>query len=223
MPNRVLKCSDLGLANVLDSSAQIDWSEAYGEDCEGWRVVFPTLTLGDIAEHAPDLLSKAQERKAEAKPYTAAPRDLADRFEQERAGDEWQQGFEPMMSFVWPVMVPTYNGLSAQEVADRIAEFAPTCSLIEFGEHSPHCSEEYGIALSGGGMNLSDQLAAAYLCANQVPPVGLLDQLAGVIDSYKLEQIGGPLKAAYAKAAEHLRRKADRVAEESARVFKPKA
>lgn len=222
MPKRTFQAADLGLANVLDSSINIDWSEAYGDDCEGWRVVLPTLTLGDIAEHAEDMLTAGQKRTAEAKPWTPAPRDLADRFQQERAGDEWQQAFEPMMNYVWPVMIPTYNGTSAQDVADRIAEYAPTCSLIEFGEHSPHCSEEYGIALSGGGMNLADQLAAAYLCAYQVPPVGLLTQLSGVIDGWKLEQIGAPLKAAYAKAADFLRSRADRIAEEGARLFEPK-
>lgn len=218
---RTLKVStaDLGYASVDAQSREIDWTEACGEDFEGWRVIYPSLTFGDLAEHAEDLLTPAQARVADRSPYKPAPQKLIEQFEETRAGYEWRDAFQPMMNFVWPAFIP--YGMSSQDVADRLAQFAPTVSLVTFDDDS-HCGEDYGYALSGGGMNLSDQLAAAYLCAHQIPPLSLLEALPGVIGEYKLRQIGRPLRAAYRLAANAMKLKAQRLAETGARVFKAK-
>jgi hypothetical protein len=212
-----ISAEDLGLGSIDAQSQNIDWREAAGDDCEGWEIILPRLTFGDIAQHAENLLTKAQAKIAERDPYREATEDLADKFRETDSFYEWKDGFEPMMNYVWPAFIP-YK-MEAQDLADRLERYAPVMSLIYFGEHSPHCSEEYGYALTGGGMNLADQIAGAYLCAHQVPPYSLLESLAGVIGPSMLARIGEPLKAAYAKAAEWAEYRAKRLREELERVF----
>lgn len=210
----------LGLGSIDAQSRNIDWREAFGEDGDGWEIILPRVTFGDIAERAPDLLTPAQVKTADKFPDRKAPEDLAEEFEQSDGFYEWKDSFEPMMNYVWPAFLP--YGMDSQDLADRIAEYCPTMTLIYFGEHSEHCPEEYGYALSGGGMNLADQIAAAYLCADQVPPFHLLQSLAGVIGPEMVRRIGPALRAAYVKAADHMRYRAKRISEERARVFPPK-
>jgi hypothetical protein len=222
MKKHVLRVSatELGFASIDAQSRDIDWREASGESCDGWEVQMPRPTYGAISENALDLLTAAQKRIADRDQDRPAPRALAEQFEESDRYWEWRDGFEPMMNYVWPAFLP--YGMDSADLADRLNVFAPNMTLVYFGEHSPHCPEPYGFALNGGGMNLSDHIAAAYLCAHQVPPVSILQGLAGVISPYMLARIGGPLRAAYRQAARNLRQRASRLAEESGRVFAPK-
>lgn len=220
-----VQASQLGFASIDAQSRNIDWGTAFEADgsFDGWHIVYPRVTFGDIAEHAPDLLpTKTLQRHAASHPDKDAPGAMAEAFSEdhEDSRNEWEQGFEPMMNYVWPAFLP--HGITEQDLADRLAIFAPNISLIHFGDNSPHCPEEYGYALNGGGMNLADQIAAAYLCAHQIPPTGILSDLAGVPSDYMLARIGGALKAAYRQAADAHRSRAKRLTEESARMFKPK-
>jgi hypothetical protein len=212
-----------GYASIDAQSRHIDWSDIRDENegDAGYEIVLPAITYGIISDHAADLLSPAQQRIADKYPDRAAPRDLAEEFEQsDRAYDEWRDGFEPMMNYVWPAFLP-YR-MDSSDLADRLAQFAPTITLVYFGADSDVCPEEYGYALSGGGMNLADQIAAAYLCAHQVPPFVLLSGLSGVIGAHMLARIGRPLRAAYKLAASLMRRRAKDMATESAHVFAPR-
>ncbi len=217
---QIIGTASLGFAHVTTESRDIDWREAWGENGDGWEVVMPPLTLGVIAERKPDLLSPAQTKLADAKPNTPAPETLAEDFRESDAFGDWESSFEPMMNYLYPVTVRTFDGQTSEGLAALLEEFAPTCSLIYFGEHSEHCPEEYAFALSGGGMNLSDQICAAYLCAGHVPPHDFLSALPGVIDEWKRDQLGDVLKEAFAQAAGYLRTRANRVEEDGARVFK---
>lgn len=212
----------LGFGSIDCQSVNIDWQEARGEDLEGFEVQLPTITLGIIAEHAPDLLTKAQARKAERSPATPAPDDVAEEFQGSDSYYEWKDAFEPMMNYAYPVFIYDRDGLTVQDVADRLEEFAPACSLIYFGEHSDLCPETYAFALTGGGMNLSDHIAVAYLCADQVPPTWVLQSLSNVGRTRLLDNAAGPLKKAYAMAADAMRSRARDLTREKARIFTAK-
>lgn len=108
-----------------------------------------------------------------------------------------------------------------QEAADLMAEFAGAVTLVSFTD-SDKIGETHGIALTGGGMNLADHLAIAYLCCGCVPPQRLLSQLPGVIDGYKLKTAGAALRKAYSEAAALYKRRADEMKRDSARVFAKK-
>lgn len=226
-PNRL----DLSLANMDQESRPVDWSahedsdpsESYGVPLvyeRDYEIMLPTPTFGIVSDYAADLLNKRQQATADKNPSRPLPDDLRDEFEQSDGYHEWKQTFDPMMNFVWPVCLGYEVG--AQEAADLIEEFASACVLVSFTD-SDKIGEEYGIALTGGGMNLADHLAIAYLCCGSVPPQRLLSQLPGVIDSYKLETCGAPLRKAYAAAAKFYKRRADEMKRDAARVFKKPA
>lgn len=212
----------LGFGSLDAQSLSIDWQAAFGEDLDGCEVIMPTLTLGDVDERAPDLLSAAQKRAARVNPHKPTPQPVADAFNDSDSRYEWEDSFRPVMNYVYPVFIYEAAGRpSPQAVADRLEQFAPACSLIYFGEHSDHCPEEYGFALTGGGMDLSDHIAAAYLCADQVPPTWILQRLAGVgMSERKLASIGASLRVAYRMATRAMRDRAKDLAQESARIFK---
>lgn len=214
----------LGFGSLDAQSVPIDWQDAFGErqGLEGCEVILPTLTLGDVAERAPDLLTAAQARAAAKTPDKPAPETLAEAFNDSDARYEWQDSFHPMMNYVYPVFIFDSDGSpSAQLIADRLEQFAPACSLIHFGEHSDFCPETYGFALTGGGMDLSDHIAAAYLCADQVPPTWILQRLANAgMSERKLARIGASLRAAYRMAARAIKDRARDLEQESARIFK---
>lgn len=214
---------DLSMANVMTASQTIEsWTDTlYPEDgSEGAEIVLPPVTFGAVAERAEDLLTKAQARIADRFPDREAPADLADRFEQSDGCDEWRASFDPMMNYVWPVALP-YRA-DASQVAALLNEFCPVMTLVSFGAHSPFCEEEHGFALSGGGMNLADQIATAYLCAGVVPPSTLLESLAGVIGDYQRNKVAPVLRKAYRKAAEYHAYRVKAIRREAGRVF-PKA
>ncbi len=223
-PNRL----HLSLANIDAASVTVDWSahedsdphESYGVPLcfeRDYEIVLPSPMFGDVDGHASDLFNAAQQKTADRYPERPLPDDLREEFEQSDGYDEWRQGFDPMMNFVWPVRLG-YE-VSAKTAADLIAVFAPTATLIAFTSDDK-VGEEYGIALSGGGMNLSDQLAIAYLCCGCVPPATLLMGLHGVIDSYHVKRVGAELRKAYKLAATYYKTRAKRLAETSALIMK---
>lgn len=208
----------LGFASIFAQARPIDWDTARGESFADLEIVLPTLTLGAVAEYAEDIMSPAQVRAAARTPNKPAPEALAQAFQQSDGYHDWADGFEPMMSYVWPAFIP--YGMSAQELADRLDLHAGPVSLVDFGsDDNNQCGEQYGFAFTGGNMDLSDYLAIAYLCARQVPPLQILEGLGGVIDSYKLAYAGATLKRAYRQAADFMRSRAVGLSRESARVF----
>lgn len=221
-PTLKVKAADLGFAHINATARDIDWSESYDPDGDGWEMVTPRPTLDDIAERAPDLLSKAQAKAAKTHPDRFAPDALTQAFkDDEDAFEEWRQGFEPMMSFVWPVMVKDYDGATPEGVADLLAIHARAVTLIHFGDNSPHCPEPYGFALSGGGMDLSDHLVAAYLVAGHVPPLDLLLSVRRNLSAARAAELR--LIGVYKRAKEFLNMRVTDLAREIAAYPKPEA
>lgn len=88
----------------------------------------------------------------------------------ERGADEYRDSFFPMMNSLWPVEL-AYNR-SESEAAALMNRHAGSTSLITIdGDHY--------IAMTGGGMDLSWHIAAAYVCCGCVPPLYILRNLSG--------------------------------------------
>lgn len=218
---------ELSLANIDAQSVTVDWSAHEDSDpheCVGvplcyerdYEIVLPAPTYQDASEYAADILDEAAEKIADRTPYRPLPETLADELNQADAYHEWADSFTPMMNFVWPVRL-AYE-VSAATAAQMMHEYASVCTLVSFTD-SDKIGEEYGIALAGGGMNLADELAIAYLCCGCVPPSYLLLSLPGVIDSYKLKYAGPALRKAYARARTHYRNKVGDLRETATRIF----
>ena len=82
---------------------------------------------------------------------------------------DYCDGFFPMMNALWPVDLA--YGRSEQEAADLMNRHGGATSLITIdGDHY--------IAMTGGGMDLSWHIAAAYVCCGAVPPLYILQNLS---------------------------------------------
>lgn len=89
--------------------------------------------------------------------------------EGDRGADEYRDGFFPIMNALWPVDL-AYNR-SESEAADLMNRYGGATSLITIdGDHY--------IAMTGGGMDLSWHIAAAYVCCGAVPPLYILQNLS---------------------------------------------
>lgn len=105
-------------------------------------------------------------------PQQRADHDMPKRGEWddgERGADEYRDGFFPMMNALWPVELA--YGRSEAEAADLMNRHGGATSLISI-------DGDYYIAMTGGGMDLSWHLAAAYVCCGAVPPLYILRSLS---------------------------------------------
>jgi hypothetical protein len=202
----------LSLACILNDARYIDWGALREDGDEPYELQLPTPTYGEWDEYGdcPENVARIAKRT----PHKALSDAHHSAFAATDAYYEWRDGFEPMMNYGWPVEL-AYD-VDLADAVQRMAEFAGTCTLVDMGEGSFGGSREYVIALSGGGMNLADQLAAAYLCCGCVPPVRLLEQLPGVISEGLAERL--PLAKAFAEARDYLANKSSRLQDDAARL-----
>ena len=103
-----------------------------------------------------------------------------------------------MMNAIWPVDLAYER--SEAEAAALMNKHAGATSLI--------CVDgNYFIAMTGGGMDLSWHIAAAYVCCGCVPPVAILDNLSrSPFETSK--QARTAILRAWRQGARHLRFKA---------------
>ena len=216
--------ASLSLASITNDSVERDWRDLYDSDSgePGWRAVLPVVRRSDIEERASDLWADFPKEKALYDVDGDAQvedEDLREEFWQSDAGDEWRDSFDPMMNFGWPVDLCYTSSDELTAIAGRFEEWGLACTLIEIGTDADDVT--YEIALTGGGMNLSDHLAAAYIACGHVPPIRLLDNLSGSFPSSLVPRL--PMPEVIERAADWLRAKADRMDALSARIEKGEA
>ena len=103
------------------------------------------------------------------------------------------------MNALWPVDLA--YGRSADEAAALMNKHGGATTLICVD------GERYFIAMTGGGMDLSWHIAAAYVCCGCVPPVEILDGLhRSPFEASK--QTRAAILKAWRQGARHLRHKA---------------
>lgn len=86
---------------------------------------------------------------------------LVDKFRETQAYDELRDTFHPMMNYV--------HILQQEPLQEQIAlveKYAGVCVVLEFED-----MDMYGLALTGGGMDLSDYLELAYYVTDGVSPI----------------------------------------------------
>ena len=139
----------------------IDWQERLGEDLEGWRAFEAfecdecgrTVVCSSLGEcECRDMLPEVEEPGEDGDPP----------FEVENTcrGTMTLEG--PMMSYWYPVRID-----DCEEAALKIAHL-PLC-VVEFEDG------ETGLALTGGGMDLSWEIAEAFIVLGYWPPVHFCD------------------------------------------------
>ncbi len=207
------------------------------EDAAGWRAL--ALDSG--------LLEGARVAELDAAPDTgweAIARDLgllddiyeedpadwvaraADEWQQQESFDEWRDSHEPQMNLLWPIdlayMVEDHNGTRDEATLERIASAvraagATVLVVVDGGDFEP---DTYGISLTGGGMDLSQDIAAAYVAAGHVPPVDLLRNISRGGHTTSKEQRAA-IVAAGARASDWLRGVAEQFDRDLPRLIKP--
>lgn len=115
---------------------------------------------------------------------------------------EYRDSFWPMMNSLWPVDLAYRR--SASEAARLMNLHAGATSLIEI-------DDQHYIALTGGGMDLSWHIAAAYVCCGCVPPLYILDGLRR--SPFRMEdKVNRAILSAGREGAKHLRLRAKQLA-----------
>lgn len=143
---------DLSTANVSSTPRDIDWTETLGEDLDGWTA------------YGFDQCSKCGEWV-----FTNQGGEEQHRYSIQENEDEptdctgYVQGAEPMMNHFYPADFD----MTPEDAARRIKDL-PLCVItIDGGRYN---EDETGFALTGGGMNLSWEIAEAYVKCGLLPP-----------------------------------------------------
>lgn len=127
-----------------------------------------------------------------------------------RGADEYRDSFVPMMNSLWPVELA--YGRGEQETADLINRHAGATTLIRI-------DDDYYIGMTGGGMDLSWHIAAAYVCCGCVPPLYILESLKG--SPFRVgEAINRAVLSAARRGVKHLSDKAKRLRADLRRAAK---
>jgi hypothetical protein len=147
--------SNLRNCSVDSKSRRVDWSEALGEDMEGWEA----FELEECEECDRTLICSSHCGQDEHRHVQPEIEDEeGDEIENECMGTvNYFEG--PMMNFFHPCEL---RDLSNEEAAERIAHL-PLC-IVEMQDG------ERGFALTGGGMDLSWEICDAYISCGYLPP-----------------------------------------------------
>lgn len=206
---------DLGYACVDVQSRRVDWDEETREDPDRVTVHLPTLTADVLRRMAEEHDDDAFNPDTYADPdFYDDPEEDAEQaleqareaFEQSDEYVEWQDGFWPVMNAFWPCEVA--YGLDDGVAAARIEAYAGPVTLVTV-------DGDQGLALTGGGMDLSWNLAAAYVCCGQIPPLCLLAALPRYAGGPNVPRpVAEIILACLSKAADGLESRARRLREE---------
>lgn len=171
------KPEDLHVSNIDEKSIDIDWREAYGKDCEGWRVVMPNFT----SYSRKLLLLYAEKNDIDLHEQFGVPdgeslkdvktQDIAD-YLAEKWNDEGQE--EPMMNYYYPCDLSGGRyGLDPGDAQFILSVNHLPLTVVEV--RGPDGEDHPALALTGGGMDLSWEICEAYCRLGQIPPMHFWD------------------------------------------------
>lgn len=181
----VLKDADrLRVDGLLLKPRDYDWSEGFTEK---WDVIqpydpddFDNDTECPKCEGVGEILNELEEWE-ECKNCEGIGEIHLDN--EEKTGyydfDDMECSNTPMMNYYYPLPGSCYDSDDAKKIND-------TClCLVYFSE-----SEEYGLALTGGGMDLSWDICKAYIALGCYPPVHFrLPNFAGMRRTERNERV----------------------------------
>jgi hypothetical protein len=175
--------SRLGLRHRDATALHVDWEQIRAANEYEDVVVQPKPTADVLEEYGYD---GGQDLTTEEGLAAAI-----EEFEGTRGHDEWRDRNQPMMNYVWPCEMP--YGTGKEKAAQLIAEHGGSTCLVscQIG------GEDFvGIALTGGGMNLAHDIAAAYVCCGHVPPLAVLDDALS-----QIKEMSEPVRPLVVEAA----------------------
>lgn len=140
-------------------------AEADDQDLEDWLLEDDRWLAILPADQGAKIVAALEEAKEEFEEDELE--DEVERFQQSDAYFEWKDGFEPVMNYYWPVDLA--YGVSPSAAAERIEQYGGATSLVYI-----ESVNTYAIVLTGGGMDLSWDICAAYICCGCIPPSRLL-------------------------------------------------
>ncbi len=201
----------LNYGNTDARAVDVDWAESFDD----YEIIVPAVTFDAINDYAPQMLNGMTRRTFDRSPAKRAA--IVKAFEESDIWHEWVDSFRPMMNYAWPLFM---GGRDPAAVATLIDEFAPCCALIEVqhGNLRDRIGEDYAIALTGGGMDLSDHLVLAYICAEAVPPLTLLRDLARTLRDGGKPGVKPALREAYRLAIAGLQSDINHLKRERSRI-----
>lgn len=202
--------------NIEDHISDVRLSEIavqHGEDPEdviswlaeqnNWRRHLTTDEVAAIQEALVEARAEFFDPDDGESPLAAA----IEKFRYSQEYYEWQDRFEPMMDFIWPVNLA--YGVTDEEAAGLIDKYAGSTSLVYVRDLDTHA-----IVLTGGGMDLTWDIATAYLCCGCIPPLLLLSALPKMCETYR-ERHRILLTECVTLAAEALMSRAKRMVEDA--------
>lgn len=157
--SRRLGISTFFTNGITLSSADFDKVVGYEED----MIVIPDITKDVLEQY--DAMPEIGEEDDEEE----ALEDAKEQFEYSNSYYEWKDSFTPMMTTLWPCEPFTED----KEVANRLEELGVAVCYVNGTSGD---SSFQGFMMTGGGMDLSDHLAMAYLAADCMPPQPLLER-----------------------------------------------
>lgn len=143
IPYRV---ADLDVAAVFAESREMDWSEGYGE---AWDSI--------ECPSCPNCDAYCEWNEDEHGFVCPTPTCEGYGGEVDPYEDDGCEG--PMMNYFYPVPTDVLDQSDAAKIADL-----PLCVIVL------HDTEEVGLALTGGGMDLSWEICEAYMRLGFLPP-----------------------------------------------------
>lgn len=159
--------ASLHYANIHTTPVDIDWSEALGDDCEGWRVIQPNFAAYDRNL----LLMYAHRHDIELTLIFPDMEETSDQEIADHLSEVWNESGseDPMMNYYYPVQLGGSFGLCPGDAQFILSVNHLPLSVVSVrGQDGDY---EHALALTGGGMDLSWEICEAYCRLGQVPPM----------------------------------------------------
>jgi len=166
---------NLAKTSFWNRGEHVDWTDIWQR--HSVNVIMPNITTDILGDHFSDYESNM------------TLEDATERFMNTSAYDEWLDGYYPATYWSYKIELPG-NHRDLEEIATELANEVGCVSLVQVGD-------DYYLALSGGGMDLSWEIAAAFIICGLIPPLVILDQLPCMSSDNK--KFNSPLGATFSQ------------------------
>lgn len=155
---------------TTESLGKVTFEKLIGAELEA--IQYPEPNLSDVSQYgmSPDALrDEGYDLPEDEEDPEEALEFAVNHFKQSDQYYEWQDGFVPVSSMLWPCDPLNDVTKLVQALNDQYV----SCCFVS-GELD---EKEYkGFMVTGGNMNLSDHVAIAYIEAGFIPPLEVLEQ-----------------------------------------------
>lgn len=169
---------NLAKDSLYTGSVDMDWQPSANEP-DAWeriRVIHPEITESVLDEHGEGWREHfaGEEYDSDEDRLTAA----IDEFPCSDAYHEWIDSYYPIMNYAYPVTLR--HNADLPSLATKIEAMAGCVTLVEV-------DEQCYLALTGGGMDLSWNICAAFIACNLMPPLKYLDGLPAMHNAESIQ------------------------------------